>query len=213
VLDIGSFVEIRQPGTYSLEVLYHNTKAIADESDISGLIVSRAKPITLIMRPLVIELTAQERKQAAQWIAALNANQRVKVVAGTYGESAHKFVPPTTPEGRLLGMGVKAVPALVESLGDKSLSDKKRAWILAILFSVTGENDPRDSGVLGEYDIRETGWQVWGSKSGEGASGGLAPPSEVSWSGAKIDREAQDRLVGVWEQWLKKVQVRPLLRR
>ncbi len=101
-------------------------------------------------------------------------------------------------------MGVKAVPALVESLGDKSLSDKKRAWILALLFSATGENDPRDSGVLGDYEIRETGWQVSGSKPGEGASGGLTPPSEESWSGAKIDREAQDRLVGKWEQWFKK---------
>ena len=232
VLDVGSFVKIPQPGTYSLEVLYHNTKAIADESDISGLIVSRAKPITLIVRPVVIELTAQERKQAAQWIAALNANQRVKVVVGTYGEWAHKFVPPTTPEGRLLGMGIKAVPTLIESLADKSLSEKKRAWILSLLFSATSENDPCDTSVLGEYDYREGGWQVWGSKSGEGASGGLRMPDEGSASDGKIDpkfmdglgkllndisvdnhvrkidREAQNRLIGVWQQWFKSVQVR-----
>jgi hypothetical protein len=208
VVDVGSFVKIRQPGTYSLEVLYHNTKAIADESDISGLIVSRSKLITLIVRPLVIELTMQERKQAVQGIAALNANQRLKVVAGTYGEWAHKFVPPNSPEGRVLSMGIKAVPALVESLGNKSLSDRKRAWILTLLFSATGDNDPRESSVLGEYEYREMGWQVLGSKSGEGASGGLAMPDEGSSSGGKIDREAQDRLIGVWEDWLKKVEVR-----
>ncbi len=106
-------------------------------------------------------------------------------------------------------MGIKAVPALVQSLGDKSLSDKKRAWILALLFSATGENDPRDSNVLGEYDYRVGGWQVFGSKSGEGGSGGLAMPYEGCSSGGRIDREAQDRLIRVWEHWLKRVEVRP----
>jgi hypothetical protein len=208
VLDVGSFVRIPQPGTYSLEVLYHNKKAIADESEIGGLIVSRAKPISLIVRPLVIELSLDERKQAARWIAALNANQRLKVVAGTYGEWAHKLVSPNSPEGKILGMGIKAVPTLVDSLADKSLSDKKRAWILALLFSATGENDPRDFSALGEYDYQEAGWQISGNKSGEMASGGLGISGIGSFSGGKIDHEAQDRLIGVWESWLKKVDVR-----
>jgi hypothetical protein len=208
VLDVGSFVRIRQPGTYSLEVLYHDTRAIADESDINGRIVSQSKPITLIVRPLVIELTAREHKQAAEWIAALNAKQRLKVVAGTYGEWAHKFVPPTAPEGRLLGMGIKAVPALIEALGDRSLSDQKRAWILSLLFSATGENDPRNSSAVGEYDYQETGWQIWGGFSGKGPSGGLACPSEGSSSGGRIERKAQDELIGTWDDWLKTVEVR-----
>jgi hypothetical protein len=208
VLDLGSFVKIPQPGTYSLEVLYHNTKTIADESDISGLVVSRSKPIALVVRSLVIELTAQERKQAAEWILALDANQRLKIVAGSYGEWAHKFVPPNTPEGKLLGMGVKAAPALIESLRDKSLSDKKRAWILALLFSATGENDPRESGALGGYDYQEGGWQIWGGLSGEQPSGGLGCGSEGSVSAGKIDRGEQDKLIAAWVDWLKTVKVR-----
>ena len=208
VLNVGSFVEIRQPGTYSLEVLYHNTRTIADEADISGLIVSRSKPVTLVVRPLVIELTAQQRKQAAEWISALDANRRLKIVAGTYGKWAHEFVPPNTPEGRLLGMGIKAAPVLIESLRDKSLSDKKRAWLLALLFSATGQNDPRESDAVGAYDYQEAGWQIWGRISGEGPSGGLAMPDEGSSWGGKIDRKAQDELIEAWADWLKTVEVR-----
>jgi hypothetical protein len=208
VLDVGNFVKITKPGTYSLEVLYHNTKTIADESDISGLIACRSKPIALVVRPLVIKLTAQEQKQARQWISALDANQRLKIVAGTYGKWAHGFVLPDTPEGRLLGMGIKAAPVLIESLGDKSLSDKKRAWILTLLFSVTGQNDPRQSGALGAYEYREAGWQIWGGFSGDGTSGGLAWPSSGSSFGEEIDRGAQDALIGVWADWLKTIEVR-----
>ena len=56
-------------------MLYHNTIEIADEAEINGLIVSRSKPITLIVRPLVIDLTLQERKEAAKWIAALTTGR------------------------------------------------------------------------------------------------------------------------------------------
>ena len=207
-LNANSFVRIRQPGKYSLEVLYHDTKTIADESDISGLIFSHSKSFPLVIRPPVIVLTAQERKQAVQWIADLDANRRLKVIVGTYGKWAYNFVPPTAPEGRLLATGIKAVPVLVQSLEDKSLSDKKRAWILALLFSATGENDPCDSSALGDYDYQEAGWQVLGNRSGEGASGGMAMPKEGSSSNGRIDHEYQDRLIAKWEDWIKRVEVR-----
>ena len=68
-------------------------------------------------------------------------------------------------------MGIKSAPPLIESLADKSLSENKRAWLLALLFTATGQNDPRIPNVLGAYDYQETGWQVWGGLSGEEASG------------------------------------------
>jgi hypothetical protein len=208
-LDVRSFVGTCQPGKYSLEVLYHNTREIADASDISGLIVARSKPIVLVVRPLVIEITSAERKQVAQWISALEANKRLKIVAGTYGEWAHKFVAPTTPEGRILGAGLKAVPVLVESLVDNSLSDNKRAWILTLLFSATGENDPREpTGALGSYDYQVAGWQIWGGSPGEEKSGGLGYSDEGSSWGGKIDRQAQDKLTETWSDWLKTVEVK-----
>jgi hypothetical protein len=205
-LDVRSFVRIDEPGTYSLEVLYHDTKSIADEADIDGLIVARSKPIVLVVRPLVIDVSPQERKQIAQWIAILDGEKRLKIVAGTYGTWAHKFVSPSTPEGSILSVGVKAVPSLIEALADKSLSENKRAWLLALLFSATGENDPRRPfGAVGAYEYRETGWQLWGESSEGGQSGCLAMPSEGTSTGS-TDRETQDRLIETWKDWLNKVE-------
>jgi hypothetical protein len=208
-LDVRSFVKIDLPGTYSLQVLYHNTKELADASDISGLIVARSKPIALIVRPLVIAVTAEERKEIARWISALDGSKPLKVVAGTYGKWAHEFVPPTTAEGRILGAGLKAVPVLIEALANRSLSDNKRAWILSLLFSATGENDPRDfSGAVGAYRYREAGWQIWGGPPGGPQSGGIGCSDEGSSSGGEISREAQDKLIETWGDWLRTVEVR-----
>ncbi|MGO9114239.1 MAG: hypothetical protein ACLP9L_33915 [Thermoguttaceae bacterium] len=210
VLDAANFIKIPKPGTYSLEVLYHDTKTIAEESDVDGLIFFRSKPIVLVVRPLVIELTTQERKQAAELVSALNGAQRLKIVFGAYARSAQKFIPPNTPEGRLLNMGVTATPALIESLKDESLSDNKRAWIFSLLFSITGENDPRDFSAVGAYEYLNTGWSIWGGFSGEGQSGGMAMPQEGFSSDREIDRTAQDKLIGEWKRWLKRVDVREI---
>ena len=144
LLDFGGYVEFQRPGKYSLEVLFHSNEWIADEEDLSGLIIFRAKPITLIVRPLVIELTAAERKQAAKWFSAIDTNKPVNHVMGKYGAWAYSQVPLDSPQGQLLNMGVKAIPVLMESLDDKSISAEKRAWILSLLFGVTGQNDPDD---------------------------------------------------------------------
>jgi hypothetical protein len=203
ILDLRNFVKIDRPGTYSLEVVYHNTKAIADEPEIIGLLVARSKPIVLVVHPLVIELTAEERKQITEWISELNAKKRLKIVAGTYGKWAHEFVSPATPEGRILGAGVKAIPVLIDSLGDKSLSNRKRGWIFALLFSATGENDPRNADVVAGYDEQEAGWQLWGGRPGEGPSGGLGSSSEGHVFGGGIDRRSQDKLIQAWGDWFK----------
>ena len=75
-------------------------------------------------------------------------NRPLKIAIGPYGKWANEFIPPDTPEGKLLSMGIKAIPVLIDSLADKSLSDSQRAWILVLLFSATGQNDPRQDRVL-----------------------------------------------------------------
>ena len=42
-----------------------------------------------------------------------------------------------------LSMGLKAAPPLVAALQEKTIGPEKRAWILSLLYSVTGENDAR----------------------------------------------------------------------
>ncbi len=93
---------------------------------------------------------------------------------GSYTSHAHDFVKPDTPPGKLLALRWKAVPALLDGLADEKLTPKKRAWVLALLFSITGRNDPRGAeGVLGSYSDREAGWQVWGGVGGKAEAGGF----------------------------------------
>ena len=172
----------RLPESISFGFLYHNTQTIVDMWDICGLIVSKSRPIPFIVEPTVIELRQSERLAAAAWIAAIKPEQPVKVVAGTYGKWAHKFISPDSPPGELLSMGLKAAPPLIAALKDKSVSPEKRAWILALLYGLTGENDPRRHrcrGAVGDYDYIEGPRQVLGGKPGERPEGDVSFPQRL----------------------------------
>ena len=207
-LQMRDFVENLRPGLYCLDVLYHNTETIADYSDISGLIISRSAPITLIVQPTVIKLTESEKQSAQKWIALLDATKPVKVVAGSYGPWAHMFVSLDSPEGKLLEMGLKAAPQLIEELQKDTISDEKRAWIFSLLFSITGENDPRRGDVLANFYEINGPWQVWGGPPGkERLSGGIGFPSQGwGWRG-KIDQKEQKQMTAKWVEWIKSVNV------
>jgi hypothetical protein len=184
-------------------------------AEISGLIVSKSRPIPFIVEPTVIELTASERHAAQEWIAAIKPEQPVQVVAGTYGIWAYKFINPDSPQGKLLSMGLKAAPPLIAALQDKTVSREKRAWILSLLFGLTGENDPRRlryEDALGSYKYIEGSWRAWGNRPGERPQGGMGLGGEGSnywfWTTTHIDLQKQQELTKKWVQWLQTMQVR-----
>lgn len=214
-LAVRSFIEVPPPGQYQLTVLYHNTQTIAGSAHTDGLIVSRSDPIRLTVKPLTIVYSKADRKTVRRLVAELDGGQALKIIAGTYGPWAHKLIPPDSPGGELLGMGLKAVPTLIDSLNNKSLSDGKRAWLLGILYSLTSEIDPRDNAIiggkgsaLGSYEYWESGWQIWGGQEGDALSGGFSPGSRGSVSGPEIDRKTQDRFIDAWKDWIKKAEVK-----
>lgn len=207
VIDARRFIATPLPGRYTLQVLYHDTRTIADLKDISGLIVSKSAEIPFVVEPAVIELTEAERRAAEKWIAEIDADEQVKVVAGTYGEWAHHFLPPDSPQGKLLEMGLKSVPSLIESLQEDTRRAEKRAWILSLLFSVTGEHDPRRGSILGSYEKLEGPWEVLGGKPGEEGSRGIGFAARGSSSGGRIDAKSQEELSAKWIDWLETVQV------
>ena len=184
-LDLGGYVEIQRPGKYTLEVLFHDSEFIADEGDVSGLIVFRTKPITLIVRPLVIELTAEERKQAEKWFAAINTKLPVHHVGGMF---SYGPVVPDTPQGQLLKMGVKAIPVLMKSLNE-SFSSEERAWILSLLFGVTGRNDPQNPEHYAAGAFMTTYGEEWHRS---------------------IDRNNQEWWIDKWKAWYKYVEVKEI---
>ena len=76
-----------------------------------------------------------------------------------------------------------------------------------MLFTVTGENDPRKSGAIANYDQITGPWQVWGNKPGELPSGGIGFSSQGTVRGGAIDRRMQHELAEKWSQWLKTCKV------
>jgi len=208
VIDMREFIEAPLPGRYQLQVLYHNTRTILYSEDLSGLIVCRSDEIPMALSPTVIRLTTQQQRSAQEWIAALAPTKRAKVVAGTYGEWAHDFIRPESPPGKLLSMGLNSAPPLIEALRGETISAEKRAWLLSLLYSVTGLNDPRRGSALGSYEYVEGPWQVWGGRPGEAPSGGIGLASIGSSKGGKIDTDYQKNLTNRWIEWRRTVNVR-----
>ena len=140
-LDLHSFIVTPPPGRYQLQVLYHNTKTIADEDDVSRMVVSRSAIVPLIIEPTVILVTDEDNRRARSLIDKISPSEKLKIVVGTYGAWSHDFVAPDSAHGKLLSMGLKAAPQLVELLHRGKLSLRQQACILSVLFSLTGENN------------------------------------------------------------------------
>ncbi len=174
-LTMARFIESLTPGEYQVRVLYHNDLKIVDQEFTAGLIVSRSDPIKLTVQPRAITVSNQE------WLARLDDRTPRKIITGTYGPWAHTFIDPRGQYGQLLTLGWSAVPTLIEELAREGQSPERRAHLLALLFSITGENDPRPSGwvhksgALGSYAVLDQGWSISSRRAGEDAP--------VSWSG------------------------------
>ena len=207
-LAVRSFIEVPPPGEYKLTVYYHNTKTIAGEPDVDGLIVSKSNTVPFTVERLTIEQSKADQDAVRALVAQLDDKKKLKVMAGTYGRSAHEFIPPDTPEGKLLSMKLEAVPTLIESLHEESMTPAKRAWLLGILFSLTSENDPRRGDALGSYEYKESGWQIWGGRNGVADSGGMSFGGTGSVSWTSIKPEAQEKLIDTWDAWLANVDVK-----
>ena len=206
-LNLRSFIEVPPPGKYRLTVQYHNTQSIAGKDDIEYLIVSQSKPVHFTVKPLTIELGKADRELVSGWISALEGNQKLKIVAGTYGEWAHEFILPDSPEGKLLSMGPKAIPTMINSLHHPDMTVRKKAWLLGILFSLTSENDPRSSSAVGPFEFWASGWEIWGGSNAESQSGGLGDIEKGGGPEGEIKIEDQEKLIQAWDAWLKRVVV------
>ena len=189
-LSVRSYIEIPPPGKYTLTVLYHDTQTIASDTSVDGLIVCRSEPLPFAVKPLTIVSDMETQETVQKLVDELPGDERVKIVAGTYGDWAHDFIAPDSPAGKLLSMGLKATPTIINSLEDEHLTMRKRAWLFAILYSLTGENDPRQNSRLGSYEYKEGAWQIWGGRSGEAPSGGMSLGGGGSYSGKEIEPEA-----------------------
>jgi hypothetical protein len=203
-LALASYVSIRSPGKYKVQVLYHNVAVIADienPKDLEGLILFQSEPFELNVEPgpkVVIQLQAGSNESTMKLLKLLDEDDEVCLLLDDYDKEAHDFVDPKSPQGQILTMNWQAVPCLLDSLQDEKVSFQKRAWVLALLMSIVRERDldpATRSGVLPAYRYRGT-LNTWVT-SQSGASGGYARGS------ASGGRENVVEQLNLAKEWLK----------
>jgi hypothetical protein len=202
-LPVSNYLPALKPGTYTLRVLYHDRLTIAEREDVSHLLTVRSPEIHLTVRPLVVHLSPSDDDQVRSWVASIN-DQPMKIVAGTYGAWAFKFVPQDSARGRVLAMGFTAIPTLLAIL-EETRSSRVREEVLCLLYSITGEHDPRRAGqrILGAYKARTGPWQV----SGQGQLMGFGWPGEESVSSGEMNEKTQIQFARQWQEWRKYIEV------
>jgi hypothetical protein len=156
-LSLRSYLELQRPGTYQLRLAFHDRLSIATaEGNLAGRIVCWSDPLELIVKRRSIVLQPGDCATVRRLLGELDEKAPVQIVADSQAPAAQRFLRPETPAGRLLELGWRAVPALLTELTREDLDTKRRAWVLALLFSITGYHDPRQaSDVLGDRLSRD----------------------------------------------------------
>ena len=159
VLPLASFVRLRAPGVHELRVQYHDEFAIADRSRVDRLIVLTSDPVRLRWEPRVVRLSEEQERVIRRWIGALDDSEPVLLVDGPFREGVEPSLPETKPQLAILKAGWKAVPVLIDALGAPENTPERCAWLLALLYDLTGVLDPWIvPGALGKT-TRARGWR------------------------------------------------------
>lgn len=151
------YVELDRPGVYTLLLEFSEQYEIGNHEVAEGVITSRSQPIQLKIEPWKIKMNETRREQIRQWIADLPISGVVKIHGGVYGKASHGFISPDSPAGELLSAGWGAVPDLIAAALEPKTNATQRAWILGLLYSITGLNCPFAHGLFGSFDIETKG--------------------------------------------------------
>jgi len=205
VFNPANYVPLPPPGVYEVRAQYAENCSFSCARDLRGWVYYSSRPVILTIAKRRIELTRSERKGHEAAISDLPEDGPIRFVAGTPVEDHPEFIPPDSPEGRLLRAGWKAIPALLDAAEAKGASPIRRARVFALLFGITGANNPYSafleeddddvSGVMaGAWEAREGGPRS--SLGGQGGAFVLAS----SGSGGKFDPEAQETFAERWRK-------------
>lgn len=192
---MSEYVLFQAPGDHVVRLQYHSAKDIAswDQQRVSRAIVSSSNPFVVRWVPREIVLSTFETEALLAAIAALDETQPVLLTRHRYQEGLE-------PEGitddnarSVLEAGWKALPPLLGVLGDSKVSPARKAWILALLYDLTGVLDPLSAdGVIGACD-----WCAgWRRKSPYGFDDSASNRS----NGGGPSARAQEPFIEAWIQ-------------
>jgi hypothetical protein len=202
-LDLSSYLPALPPGEYKLTVLYSDEETIADDEDVRGLIMCRSPEVTLRVKPLMVKPDAGRDAEIRKRVVAIDDNPQI-ILDGSYGPWAYEFIPKSSNRGWVLSVGLPAVPALIDMLDDPTFTAGQRAEVLATLFSLTGQNDPRGLGrhLVGGFKSWSGPWAI----GGQGQRLGIGGIDTEESLGGTIDEAKQKLFVkrwGVWKGYIK----------
>lgn len=201
-LSLGSYVSVEKPGTYTMRVLFHPVTSIGNVSATDELLCCTSIPMTLVIEPITVELTAAEQASSAALILKLPRQGPVHILGGGYDEKLGDFMPKDSPAGQLKQMEWKAVPELIAAVNGEKLTPVQRAWALGLLFSITDQRNPMDAGgVVGPFEYRHSGWTTFGGGPGSGQSLSRAA---MSMRVGEINEQAQRDFAQGWKAWIAK---------
>ena len=141
-LPLIDYVAIDAPGTYTVTVLYAAAN-IADLRFTDGFIVHHSKPYTFTVAEPLPKRSREMDQRVHSLVSSLPEKGPVLMVDGRYGKWLYGEIDPKSPAGMLLALGRSAVLPMIDELDAPEITPQRRAWLLALLFSVTGCNDPR----------------------------------------------------------------------
>lgn len=195
-LILEHLLEVDRPDQFQMEVLYSNNEVILTLPDLEGLVVYRSSPIEIDIQPIQVDTSVEESSLVDRLIDEIDPEELPHVLQGDYGRWAYDFLPPETPQARLLQIGLPAIPGLVAKL-NQSTSPQQRAHCLATLYSITGQKNPRYARVLSDYRYLIDGWGMKNSVQVQQHSGRAY--------GGGMDSGVQQELAREWQRWCDQV--------
>jgi len=206
-LNMSDYILLPRPGKYTVRIQYHNHYEISSSDDTAGSIVFSSREFHLVSKPRLIELTRAERDGLQAQVAALEEEKDL-VIVNPGGDGTGVFEP-GSPPALLLAGGWKSIPVLVPAVSDGATSPRKRAWLLGLLFTLTGLHNPTDAhGTVDEFRF-QAGASLGSRKNGE-LSGGMTSGGGWRERGTKISPEAQMEIAREWTEFQKCLEVRIL---
>ena len=150
-LPLELYLQWPAPGEYQMRVLYHDEDAIGMKADCRGWMASSSSWVVVHVKSKRIRVDRAEHCVLADRIAEIDLSQPVLLVRGHWDSDLAFDRAPDSPQDRLFHAGWKAVPALLEALESKDLEPKRRAWVLGLLWNITGVLNPAHEGALGAF--------------------------------------------------------------
>jgi hypothetical protein len=150
---LANYVAVPVPGTYEARLHYHDLESIANDRDLGNLILTTSEWTRFEVQPRTVRITKAEDARAKKIVAEAVVPESIVTYWMPYDPETPFPGEARTSEERLFEMGWKSVPALLAALEEEDLSVRRRAWVLAQLYNLTGLHDPSaQAGIVGKHE-------------------------------------------------------------